>query len=105
MIAPSPVDPPASERAGDPEVHDLGLAVLVDHDVAGLEVPVGDAQLVGFAQALGDLAGDGKGRPDGQRLRPVDEALQVLAPDVLHRQEEGLPLLVEVVHPADVLVA
>ena len=34
----------------------------------------------------------------------MDQTLQVLAPDVLHRQEEGLSLLVEVVHPADVLV-
>jgi len=34
----------------------------------------------------------------------VDQAFQVLSLDVLHRQEEGLPLLMEVVHPADVLV-
>ena len=35
----------------------------------------------------------------------MDQALQVLSADVLHRQVDGFPLFMEVVHPADVLMA
>ena len=52
-------DPLGLDRAGDPEIHDPGVAVAVDHDVLGLEVAVDDAQAVGFRQALADLPGDG----------------------------------------------
>ena len=43
---------------GEPEVEDLDVAVLGDHDVAGLQVAVDDALLVGDLEGLGDLPGD-----------------------------------------------
>ena len=43
-----------SRRRGDPEVEDLGLAVLADEDVAGLEVAVNDAALVGVLDGIAD---------------------------------------------------
>ncbi len=46
----------AAPELGQPEVHDLGLAPVRDHDVGALDVPVDDALAVGLAQARGDLA-------------------------------------------------
>lgn len=63
-----------------------------------------DPQLVGFGQSFGHLANDGQSRTNGDYLHPMDQALQVLSADVLHRQIEGLPLLVEVKHTADVFM-
>ena len=92
------------ERAGDAEVHDLGVAVLVDHDVLRLEVAVDDAQPVGLGQPFGDLPGQADGLGLVEVARPADEALEVLAGDVLHGDVDGQPLLADVVHPADVPV-
>ena len=38
------------------EVHDVRLAAAVDHDVAGLQVAMDHALLVGVVQGLGDAA-------------------------------------------------
>ena len=43
--------------------------------------------------------------PGCERPGLLDQTLEVLAGDILHRDEELLSLLVELVHPADVLVA
>ncbi len=46
------------EQLGDAEVHEQGFAVAIDHDVAGLDVAVEHAQVVGIVQPLGHLADD-----------------------------------------------
>ena len=89
---------------GDPEVHDPGVPLAVDHDVLGLEVPVDDAQAVGFGQPFADLFGDGDRLADAQLADLGPGALEVLARDILHRDEVRAVGLPEVVHPADVLV-
>ena len=71
------------ERAGDPEVGDLGRALLVDQDVLGLDVAVDDVAGVGGAERAGDL--DRVGDRLGDRQPPVaaDAVLERLALDVL----------------------
>ncbi len=92
------------ERPGDAEVHDLGVALAVDHDVLGLEVAVDDAEAVGLDEALEDLAGQVEGLGLVEVARAADEALQVLARDVFHGDVDRQPFLADVVHPADVPV-
>ena len=46
------------DRHRQPEVAEFGGAVLGQPDVAGLEVAVDDAVLVGIGQRLADLVGD-----------------------------------------------
>ena len=49
----------AAEHAGEAPVDDLHLAEGADHDVAGLEVAVDDAAVMGIADGLADLLEDG----------------------------------------------
>ncbi len=102
--APLGRDPAHPDGPGDPEVEDLGVPLLVDHDVAGLEVAVDDARVVGLAQAAADLLGDGHDRGDVEPPRTADEALEVLPGDVLERDVMEALVLAQVVHPADVAV-
>ena len=83
------------------EVEDLGLALGVDHDVAGLEVAVDQAAAVGGEQAPGDLQEHLQDLPQGARARgqpPVED----LAGHVLEREIVGVPIghatLVELDH-------
>jgi hypothetical protein len=81
------------------------MALPVDHDVLGFEVTVDDAQPVGFRQALADLLADEDRFSHSERADPPDQALQVLAGDIFHRDVVGAVfVLAEVVHSADVLV-
>ena len=93
-----------AQGAGDPEVHDLGVPLFIHHDVLGLEVPVDDAQVVGLGQPFADLLGDGDRSAGRQRPGLLDQPLEVLPRHILHRDEQLLAVLVELVHPADVLV-
>ena len=43
MAPPAVIVMPAVVRSRDPEVHDQGVAVGVDHDVGGFQIPVHDA--------------------------------------------------------------
>jgi hypothetical protein len=57
-----------ARQLGDAEVEDLDPSVGADHDVAGFEVAVGDAALVGGAQGVGDRNRDFQELP---RREPV----------------------------------
>ena len=59
----------ALEEAGNAEVGHLDGAVLQEHDVLGLDVPVDDALLVGTLQGHEDLGGE------VDSLLPADGAL------------------------------
>ncbi len=74
---------------GQPEIHDLGLALPVDHHVLGLEVAMDDAEAMGFGQAFGDLPADVDGLGSRQVVGPADEGLEVFALDEFHGQDNG----------------
>ena len=102
--APLGRDPAGPDGPGDPEVEDLGVPLLVDHDVARLEVAVDDARVVGFAQAAADLLGDGHDRGDVEPPRTADEALEILPGDVLEGDVVETLVFAQMVHLADVAV-
>ena len=71
------------ERAGDPEVGDLGRALHVDEDVLRLDVAVHDVARVRCAERPRDLDRVGDGLGDGQPAEAPDAVLERLALDVL----------------------
>src|SRR5215207_4764350 len=72
-------------RPRDAEVRDLGVAVLVDDHVVGLEVPVDHPMAVGEAGRLEDLGPDVDHPLLGQRRLRGHDVLERLAREVLHR--------------------
>ena len=87
---------------GDAEVGDLDLAAGVDQHVAGLDVAVDDAVLVGEGQRGGDVGAD-LGRPLGrQRTVLADQLAQRPPLHVLHDDEVRAFLLAPVVDGDDV---
>jgi hypothetical protein len=79
------------------------VAVVRDHDVGGLEVPVDDALVVRSSHRPAHLGGDlevpGQGHPS-----PPDEAAQVRPPDPLHGDEGHAVGFVDLVDDTDVRV-
>ena len=85
-----------------PEVQDLGEAVLRDHHVLGLQVAVHDAGRVGFRKTLGDLDSEVEQPLGGKRLARGDQLAQGPALDHLHRDVGGPVGLTDVVDRQDV---
>ncbi|OGD22073.1 MAG: hypothetical protein A2W03_05455 [Candidatus Aminicenantes bacterium RBG_16_63_16] len=79
--------PGGAQGAGDPEIHDLGVPLLIHHDVLGFEVAVDDAQVVRLGQPFADLPGDGYRLPGRERTALLDQSLDVLPGNILHRNE------------------
>ena len=69
---------------GDAEVHHLDAAVLFDHDVLGLDVPMDDAVVVGVAQGQHQLDAEGGSDVGAHHPHPLDVLLQGDAGDILH---------------------
>ena len=88
----------ALEEAGNAEVGHLDGAVLQEHDVLGLDVPVDDALLVGALQGHEDLGGevDSLLPADGALL--LDILLQGDAVDKLHDDVLDLVAKADIVH-------
>ena len=88
----------ALEEAGNAEVGHLDGAVLQEHNVLGLDVPVDDALLVGALQGHEDLGGevDGLLPADGALL--LDILLQGDAVDKLHDDVLDLVAKADIVH-------
>ena len=77
------------------EVEDLRLARGGEHDVAGLQVAMENAALVGAVERVGDRGAESGQVVERQRAR-VEPRLERAAGDVLHDQEVGAVLGVEV---------
>ena len=88
--------------AGDPEVGDLGRALLVDQDVLGLDVTVDDVTGMRHPEGASDLdrVRDRLGR--GQAAGAADPLLERLALDVLEHDVRPAVVLSVVDHPDDV---
>ena len=100
---------PASSRRleiggerGETEVGDLGAPLAVDQDVAGLEIAMEDAALVRGAEPGAELARELERLVGGQPADAAQQRGEVLAVDVLHRQERLAVDLAEIVHAHDV---
>ncbi len=91
------------EELGEPEVEDLDRAVLRDHHVLGLQVPVDDPGGVRLGEPVGHLVGEveqlpGRQRPGMEHLaqRPAVDELhrdvdrRVFRPDVVDRHDVGV---------------
>ena len=90
--------------AGEPEVREPDAAVLVDQDVAGLEIPVQHALVVRCGKSGGEPSRHLGGLVGRQPADPPEQAGEVLALHELHREEREAVHLGDVVHAADVRV-
>ncbi len=88
--------------AGDPEIDDVGAALLVDKDVARLDVPVDDALLVGAVQAVGDLDDEPDRFFDRPFLARGEDRFQAGPIHILHGDIEDAVVLAHVVDGDDV---
>src|SRR5689334_17504650 len=80
----------ASASAGESEIGDARLPASIEHDIAGLEVPVQDPLFVRGLQPGANLMGDFRRLVFGEAADAKEQRRQVLAIDILHRQEYGL---------------
>ena len=88
--------------AGDAEIGDLDAAVLEDHHVMGLDVPVDDAAAVGVLQRLGDLHGKMQRFPPGKGGALIHILLQRDPVDQLHHDIVQIVVFGHVVDADDV---
>jgi hypothetical protein len=98
------VSPPSGSLvvgAGEAEVGDADAAVVADEDVVGLDVAVDEAGPVGRGEALASLQDAVEERLPGPRLGAPPLA-QVGADDQLHRHEQALVVVADVVDLDDV---
>ena len=111
--------------AGNAKIHHPQLAVVQQHDVLGLDVPVHHAVVVGMVQRFQDLRDKVDGLPAGQLAAPLvqilaqghavhifhDDILQMVAHrDIIHlddigvvEQRDGLGLVLETAHKVGVV--
>src|SRR6202034_1028398 len=89
---------------GDTEVHDLDVALTVDHHVFRFQVAVDDALGVRLFQARAYLSDQIDCLARGQPAETVQHRAQALAFDKLHRGVGNRTDAVEFVDAADVLV-
>ncbi len=93
------------DRAGDPEVDHLDLAVAADQHVARLDVAMDDAAGMGGGQRTSDGGGDAGGLARWERAVAPKDRREVLAVDVLHDDVRTGRVLPVVVDRDDVRVA
>ncbi len=86
---------------GDAEIHDFDLAVVAQHDVAGLEIAMDDAFAVHVVEALGALVDHVDDLVGSQCLAAGDVFLQRHAVDELHHNVIQVVFLAGVVDADD----
>ena len=90
------------DSAGQAEIGNPDPAAAIEHDVGRLQIAMHDAAVVCRREAGADLAGELDRAVLGKRPMRRSSEREILAVDVLHRQE-GVPFeLVDVVDAADV---
>ena len=87
-----------------PEIGDEHLAVAVEHDVPGLQIAMYDTLVMGRRQAGAQPPRDLNGLVVRQPSNAAQQRRQVLAVDVLHRNERCAAHFVDVVHAAHIRV-
>ena len=87
-------------HVGDAEIHDLHAAVGQHHDVAGLDVAMDDAALVGEREPFRDGGGDSHRLRRGEAHR-ADEVAKIPSFEKLHRDERRVALAAHVVDRDD----
>jgi hypothetical protein len=91
-----------SSGLGQPEVGQIGVALVLDQHIGGLDVAMDQPARVGGLQAGGDLR-DEPGREYGiESTADADEGLEVCALHVIHRDEEHVSLFARTVDRDDV---
>ena len=90
------------EHARGAEVGDLHEALLGDQHVAGPQIAVDDVVRVRVVDRVGDLDGEVERARQLERALADDDALERLARDVLHHDEEDAFLLLRREHRDDV---
>ena len=88
---------------GEAEVHDLHVPLLGQHDVGGLQIAVQKPAGMGFLERLGDLSGHAQ-RLGERQSAVLQPAMQRLAGDVLHHQEQRVAVFADLEDLADVRV-
>src|SRR6185436_19866506 len=95
----------AGQGARDAEVEDLDLALTGDEDIAGLEVRMNHAFLMGICQRPGTTLDDRPGILESKPLRmTLDEPIERLALEELHRHVDERRVAIEVIDRHDVRV-
>ncbi len=93
----------APDGLGDPEVHEYGCAVLPEHDVLRLDVPVNESLGMRVVQGIGEA------RQDPQRFsglkRPGPEQIPQTVGQILHDDEVGFSRSADIVDGNDVWMA
>ena len=88
--------------ARDAEVHDLDVAIGLDHDVLRLDVAVDDLVLMRDGERGADLAADLRDLLGVERAVAADAALEVGAAQVFHHDEIGVAVAAPVIDAHDV---
>ena len=90
-------------NAGDTEVHHAQLAVIQQHNILGLDIPVHDAVGVGMLQRLEDLGDEVHGLPAGKFAAPLVEILpQGHAVHIFHNNILQMVVDRDIVHLNDI---
>ena len=91
-------------KVGETEVHDLRRAAAVEHHVGGFQVAVKHPEVVRGSETGTELTRRLDGLVRGQAADAAEQRREILAVDVLHRQEMLSVGLAQVINPADVRV-
>ena len=86
----------------EPEIGELDVAVPIDHQVVGLDVPVDDPHLLREAEAVGRVVNDAQRVLDRNLAVALEPLLDRALVHELHRVEVGVALVVDVIDLHDV---
>ena len=90
-------------NTGNAEVHHAQLAVIQQHNILGLDIPVHDAVGVGMLQRLEDLGDEVHGLPAGKLAAPLVEVLpQGHAVHIFHNNILQMVVDRDIVHLNDI---
>src|SRR5438093_12201215 len=87
-----------------PEVHQLHVAGLIDHEILGLDIAVHDALGVGLAKALTNLPGELNGSTCGECAKSIQYVPQAFALNEFHGNGGEAVGAAEIVDPAYILM-